>query len=50
MRTLLIANNIIPIGAQIQEPIMTSEDIENIRNLSEKKNVFEILSNSIAPR
>lgn len=52
-RTLIIANNIIQLssksGGGIAQATITDTDIRNINKLSKKKNVFELLSQSLAP-
>ena len=52
-RTLILANNVILLssksgGGVAQAPI-TDTDIRNINKVSKKKNVFELLSQSLAP-
>ena len=52
-RTLLLANNIILLsskaGGGIAHSMITDTDIRNINKVSKKKNVFELLSQSLAP-
>ena len=48
-RNVLIATNIISLTGDIDKPNLTGEDIQNITNLSRRNNVFDILSESIAP-
>jgi len=48
-RNVLIATSIISLTGDIDKPNLTGEDIKNITNLSKRNNVFEILSESIAP-
>lgn len=52
-RTLILANNIIQLssksGGGIAQATITDTDIRNINKLSKKKNVFELLSQSLAP-
>lgn len=52
-RTLLIANNVILLsskaGGGIAQATITDTDIRNINKISKKKNIFELLSQSLAP-
>ncbi|KAL8638096.1 MAG: hypothetical protein Q9228_004713 [Teloschistes exilis] len=52
-RTLILANNIIMLssksGGGIAHATITDTDIRNINKVSKKKNVFELLSQSLAP-
>ncbi|KAL1957457.1 hypothetical protein VTO42DRAFT_6025 [Malbranchea cinnamomea] len=52
-RTVIIANNIIQLssksGGGIAQATITDTDIRNINKLAKKKNVFELLSQSLAP-
>ncbi|XP_049851818.1 uncharacterized protein LOC126327206 [Schistocerca gregaria] len=48
-QTLIVANNIQVIGKDAQGPVITAEDVQNIKSLAKDPNVFEILSRSIAP-
>ena len=52
-RTLVMANNIIQLssksGGGIAQATITDTDIRNINKVSKKKNVFELLSHSLAP-
>lgn len=52
-RTLVLANNIIQLssksGGGIAQATITDTDIRNINKISKKKNVFELLSHSLAP-
>ena len=52
-RTLILANNIILLssksGGGIAHATITNIDIRNINKVSKKKNVFELLSQSLAP-
>ena len=52
-RTLVMANNIIQLssksGGGIAQTPITDTDIRNINKVSKKKNVFELLSQSLAP-
>ncbi|KAG5513948.1 hypothetical protein PMAC_000570 [Pneumocystis sp. 'macacae'] len=52
-RTLIIANNVILLSSKIDGGIaqitITDMDVRNINKLSKKKNVFELLSRSLAP-
>ena len=52
-RTLILANNVIMLssksGGGIAHAAITDTDIRNINKISKKKNVFELLSQSLAP-
>ena len=52
-RTLILANNVIMLssksGGGIAHSTITDTDIRNINKVSKKKNVFELLSQSLAP-
>ncbi|KAG5299907.1 DNA replication licensing factor MCM3 [Histoplasma capsulatum G186AR] len=52
-RTVILANNIIQLssksGGGIAQSTITDTDIRNINKLAKKKNVFELLSQSLAP-
>ncbi|PKY04316.1 MCM-domain-containing protein [Aspergillus campestris IBT 28561] len=52
-RTLVMANNIIQLssknGGGIAQAPITDTDIRNINKIAKKKNVFELLSQSLAP-
>ncbi|KAB8261920.1 MCM-domain-containing protein [Aspergillus pseudonomiae] len=52
-RTLVLANNIIQLssksGGGIAQATITDTDIRNINKVSKKKNVFELMSHSLAP-
>lgn len=52
-RTLILANNVILLssksGGGIAQSTITDTDIRNINKISKKKNVFELLSQSLAP-
>ncbi|KAI9043296.1 MCM DNA helicase complex subunit MCM3 [Aspergillus affinis] len=52
-RTLILANNIIQLssksGGGIAQATITDTDIRNINKISKKKNVFELMSHSLAP-
>ncbi|MCJ1396303.1 MCM DNA helicase complex subunit [Xylographa bjoerkii] len=52
-RTVILANNVILLssksGGGIAQATITDTDIRNINKVSKKKNVFELLSQSLAP-
>lgn len=52
-KTILIANNVILLssksGGGIAQATITDTDIRNINKISKKRNVFELLSQSLAP-
>lgn len=52
-RTLIVANNVIMLssksGGGIAQAAITDTDIRNINKISKKRNVFELLSQSLAP-
>lgn len=52
-RTLILANNVVLLssksGGGIAQATITDQDVRNITKLSKKSNVFELLSQSLAP-
>ena len=52
-RTLILANNVILLssksGGGIAQATITDTDIRNINKISKKRNIFELLSQSLAP-
>ncbi|KAJ5170318.1 Nucleic acid-binding OB-fold [Penicillium coprophilum] len=52
-RTVVMANNIIQLssksGGGIAEAVLTDTDIRNINQIAKKRNVFDLLSKSLAP-
>ena len=52
-RTLILANNVVLLssksGGGIAQATITDQDVRNIKKLSKKKNVFELLAQSLAP-
>lgn len=48
-RTVIIANNLRTLGKELSTPVMTETDIQNIKAISKRKDVFELLSRSVAP-
>ena len=49
VKTVLIGTNVQMLNNEIQQTEFTGEDLRKIRELSRKKEVFDILANSIAP-
>ncbi|XP_057493434.1 DNA replication licensing factor MCM3 homolog 2 [Actinidia eriantha] len=48
-RTVLIANNVALLNKEANAPIYTPEDINNIKKVSERDDIFDLLANSVAP-
>jgi DNA replication licensing factor MCM3 len=52
-RTLILANNVVLLssksGGGIAQATITDTDVRNINHLSKKKNIFELLAQSLAP-
>jgi DNA replication licensing factor MCM3 len=52
-RTLILANNVVLLssksGGGIAQATITDKDVRNINKMSKQKNVFELLSQSLAP-
>ncbi len=48
-RTVIIGNNVLQIGKDVGGVIMTPNDIQNIRAVAKRNNVFNLLSRSLAP-
>ncbi|KAL1567464.1 DNA replication licensing factor MCM3 2 [Salvia divinorum] len=48
-RTVLIANNVSLLNKMSQNLHYTTDDMRNIRKISERENAFDLLANSLAP-
>ena len=48
-RTVILGNNVLQIGKDVGGVIMTPNDIQNIRAVSKRKNVFNLLARSLDP-
>eukprot|EP00002_Diphylleia_rotans_P034986 TRINITY_DN7583_c0_g1_i1.p1 TRINITY_DN7583_c0_g1~~TRINITY_DN7583_c0_g1_i1.p1 ORF type:complete len:832 (+),score=180.45 TRINITY_DN7583_c0_g1_i1:55-2550(+) len=48
-RTVIIANNLRQLDKEVFKPVITEKDIANIREISNRRDVVELLSQSIAP-
>jgi DNA replication licensing factor MCM3 len=48
-RTLFIANNVSVINKEINAPLVTEDDAREIRKISKRKDVFSLVSSSLAP-
>lgn len=52
-RTLIVANHLVLLsakaGAGIAQTVLTDTDVRNINKTSKKKNIFDLLSQSLAP-
>ncbi|KAI8837168.1 DNA replication licensing factor MCM3 [Chytriomyces cf. hyalinus JEL632] len=48
-RTIILANNVRHMGREILQPVLSEVDMTNIRKIGRKKDVFELLSTSLAP-
>lgn len=48
-RTILLANNISALGKESSQPLLTDIDIQHIKQLSKRQDIFELLSRSLAP-
>ncbi|KAJ3130625.1 MCM DNA helicase complex subunit [Physocladia obscura] len=48
-RTAILANNVRHMGREILQPVLSDADLINIKKIGKKKDVFELLSNSLAP-
>lgn len=49
LRTVLIANNVSLLNKMSQNLQYSSEDMKNIRKVSERDDAFNLLANSLAP-
>lgn len=49
MRSLLVATSLSSIADEIESTELSGADIQNIKKLSEKKDLMDIFINSIAP-
>lgn len=48
-RTVLVANNLRTLGKELSVPVMTETDIQNIKLIAKRKDVFELLARSVSP-
>jgi len=48
-KTIVVANHVRQLSKEVSQPTMTDLDIEQIKNLAKQKNVFSLLSESLAP-
>lgn len=48
-RTIVIANNVVSLVKAVYQKPISDEDVELIRKVSQRKNVFQLLSRSLAP-
>ncbi|KAJ3083641.1 MCM DNA helicase complex subunit [Rhizoclosmatium hyalinum] len=48
-RTAILANNVRHMGRETLQPVLSEADLTNIRKIGKKKDVFELLSTSLAP-
>eukprot|EP00696_Hemimastix_kukwesjijk_P005438 gnl/Hemi2/16879_TR5613_c0_g1_i1.p1 gnl/Hemi2/16879_TR5613_c0_g1~~gnl/Hemi2/16879_TR5613_c0_g1_i1.p1 ORF type:complete len:818 (+),score=225.46 gnl/Hemi2/16879_TR5613_c0_g1_i1:87-2540(+) len=48
-RTMIVANNVILISKESLMPKLSDRDVANIRKMAQRKNIFTLLANSIAP-
>jgi DNA replication licensing factor MCM3 len=48
-RTVILGNNVMEIGKDIRGLVMTPNDIQNIRAVSKRDDVFNLLARSLAP-
>jgi DNA replication licensing factor MCM3 len=49
VRTVLIASHVQSITSELEIPKFSGEDLRNIKEISQRSDVFEVLANSIAP-
>ncbi|KAI9006164.1 MCM2/3/5 family-domain-containing protein [Gaertneriomyces semiglobifer] len=48
-KTVILANNIQLLSKEASQPVVNEKDIQDIRKISKRENVFELLSSSLAP-
>ncbi|KAJ3076017.1 MCM DNA helicase complex subunit [Podochytrium sp. JEL0797] len=48
-RTAVLANNVRQMGRESMQPVLSQVDLTNIRKIGKKRDVFELLSTSLAP-
>ncbi|OUM61299.1 hypothetical protein PIROE2DRAFT_12720 [Piromyces sp. E2] len=48
-RTIILANNVKLLGKDILQPDLSVKDIKHIKEIARRKNVFDIISRSLAP-
>ena len=49
MRTVLLASSIQSITSELEIPKLSGDDIRNIKEISQRNDVFEVISESLAP-
>ena len=48
-RTVLIASNVQSISSELDVPKITGDDLRNIKEISGREDVFDVLANSFSP-
>ncbi|EPZ34230.1 MCM-domain-containing protein [Rozella allomycis CSF55] len=48
-RTIVLANNVKLIGKDVNQTVITDKDIQNIKKMGKRRDIFEIMSKSLAP-
>lgn len=48
-RTVILSNSIRLINREVLQPNITEQDLREIRKLAKREDIFELLSNSLAP-
>lgn len=48
-KTLMLANNVRLMAADVSGPVLTVDDVQNIRAVAAQPNIFELLARSMAP-
>lgn len=48
-RTVVIANNVSQLNRDINAPIFTADDLKNIKEISKRRDAFDLLGESLAP-
>ncbi|KAI8922726.1 MCM2/3/5 family-domain-containing protein [Entophlyctis helioformis] len=48
-KSIILANNIAPLEKEVHQPTITEDDAREIRKIGKRKDVFELLSRSLAP-
>ncbi|KAL3700526.1 hypothetical protein R1sor_018548 [Riccia sorocarpa] len=48
-RTVVVANNMTQLNRDINAPVFTADDLKNIKEISKRSDVFDLLGESLAP-
>jgi len=48
-RTLIVGTNVRQLTAEVTQPTFSQEDMKNIRRMIKRKDLFEVIADSLAP-